>query len=97
MTEPTLFNATSTTESLPVPEQRIAFTGEGRHWHGTVTRTFTGHDGKPRVHVDVDAGNYSINSVVYRLGSHFRLTHKGEICPDCAKPDRGQPQRGRFF
>ncbi|MGW7688782.1 hypothetical protein ACWGMA_07800 [Streptomyces asiaticus] len=96
MTEPTLFDAVPTTDPIPPPDQRVAFTGEGRHWHGTVTRTLTGHDGKPRVRIDVDPGNHGISSVVYRLGSHFRLTREGETCPDCGKPDRGQAQYGCF-
>lgn len=97
MTEPTLFDVASISESLPESGQRVAFTGEGRHWHGTVTNVLTGHDGEPRVRVDVDPGNYSINSVVYRPGAHFRTTLKGETCPDCGKPDRGQAQWGHFI
>lgn len=82
---------------LPTPGQRIAFTGGGRHWHGTVTRTLTGPDDQPRVRVDVDPNSYSVNTAVYRLGSHFRLTAKGETCPDCGELDRGQAECGRFF
>jgi len=97
MTEPTLFDAASTTHSLPAPGQRVAFTGEGRHWHGTVTRSATGDDGKQRVWVNVDPGHYGINSVVYRPGPHFRPTSNGETCPDCGKPDRGESQWGHFI
>lgn len=86
-----------TAAPLPTPGQRVAFTGGGRHWHGTVTGTLTGPDSQPRVRVDVDPNSYSINTAVYRLGSHFRLTAKGETCSGCGKPDRGQSEHGRFF
>lgn len=92
--EPTLFDTEPAVEA-PAPGQRLAFTGDGRHWHGTVTNTLTGHDGKPRVRVDVDPGYDGINSVVYRLGGHFRLTREGEPCPDCGKPDCGLPMYSR--
>lgn len=95
MTDPTLFDATAAAETLPARNQRIAFTGGGRHWHGTVVRHSTKPDGSPRLHVDVDPGNGGLNSVVYRLGAHFRLTHKGETCPDCGKPDPGLPMYSR--
>lgn len=98
MTEPTLFDTDpepTTAEPVPEPGQRLAFTGDGRHWHGTVTRTSTRPDGTPRVHVDVDANNYAISAAAYRLGPHFRPTEKGETCPDCGKPDRGEPLRSR--
>lgn len=81
--------------SIPAASQRISFTGEGRHWHGTVTHHSTGPDGSPRLHVSVDPGNGGINSVIYRLGDHFRLTREGETCPDCGKPDRGLPMYSR--
>jgi hypothetical protein len=83
-------------ESLPMRNQRVAFTGEGRHWHGTVVSMLTGFDGRPRVRVDVDPGYYSISSVVYRLGEHFRLTAEGDPCPDCDKPDCGLPMYSRL-
>jgi hypothetical protein len=97
MTEPTLFEPEhAAAEVLAKPGQRLAFTGGGRHWHGTLTRTSTRPDGSPRLHVDVDAGNgYGINSVAYRTGPHFRLTEQGEQCPDCGKPDSGAPLRSR--
>ena len=94
--ETTPMNEQPTTTPLPAPGQRIAFTGGGRHWHGTVTGTLTGPDNQPRVRVDVDPNSYSINAAVYRLGSHFRLTAKGETCPDCGELDRGQAKYGRF-
>lgn len=97
MTEPTLFDDEPTTEPIPDPGQRLAFTGDGKHWHGTVTRTSTRPDGSPRIHVDVDPGSHGINSVAYRIGPHFRLTAKGEACPDCDKPDPGEPMYGRYF
>lgn len=75
--------------------QRIAFTHEGQHWHGTVTRHSIRPDGTPRLHVNVDPGNGGINSVAYRLGDHFRPTHEGETCPDCGLPDRGLPMYSR--
>jgi hypothetical protein len=90
MTEPA-----TTPVSIPDAKQRIAFTGDGRHWHGTVTRHTTRPDGSPRLHVDVDPGSSGISSVAYRLGDHFRLTRQGEICPDCGEPDRGLPMYSR--
>jgi hypothetical protein len=81
--------------SIPAANQRIAFTHEDQHWHGTVTRHSTRPDGSPRLHVYVDPGNGGINSVAYRLGDHFRLTHEGETCPDCGKPDSGLPMYSR--
>ena len=41
MTEPTLFDTEPepTIESVPERGQRLAFTGDGRHWHGTVAHT----------------------------------------------------------
>lgn len=97
MTEPALFDPTPTTEPVPEPGQRLAFTGDGKHWHGTVTRTSTRPDGSPRIHVNVDANSGGLNSVAYKNGPHFRPTHKGEDCPDCGKPDPGQPMYGRYI
>ena len=97
MPEPTLFEPEpAAAEPIPEPGQRLAFTGGGRHWHGTLTRTTTRPDGTPRLHVDVDASNrYGINSVAYRSGPHFRPTKRGETCPDCGKTDPGRPFYGR--
>jgi hypothetical protein len=95
---PTLFDTDDATTEQPVPEpgQRLAFTGDGKHWHGTVTRITTRPDGTPRIHVDVDPGNDGINAVAYRNGDHFRPTTKGERCPTCGKPDRGSVTIGRY-
>jgi len=95
MAEPTLFDPETPTGPPPAPRSRIAFTGDGRHWHGTVSRHSTRPDGSPRLHIDVDPGNDGINSVVYRLGGHFRPTRQGETCPDCGKPDPGLPMYSR--
>jgi len=97
MFEPTLFDPEPVTEPVPEPGQRLAFTGGGEHWHGTVTRTSTRPDGAPRIHVSVDPGNGSLNSVAYRTGPHFRPTRKGDPCPDCGTPDRGAPMYGRYI
>lgn len=96
MTEPTLFDGEPTAGPLPTRGQRIAFTGDGEHWHGTVTRTPTGSGGAPRVCADVDYGSgVTYQSVDYRGGPHFRCTAKGEHCPDCGQPDPGAPLYGR--
>lgn len=95
MSEPTLFDDEPTVEVLPEAGQRLAFTGDGRHWHGTVTRTLTGHDGKSRVRIDVDPGSHGVCAAVLRLGSHLRPTVKGEDCPECGKPDDGPPLYSR--
>jgi hypothetical protein len=91
--QPDLFDTDpepTATEPVPVPGQRVAFTGGGHHWHGTVTRTPTGSNGAPRVCADVDYDSgVTYHSVDYRTGPHFRPTVKGEHCPDCGKPDRG--------
>jgi hypothetical protein len=97
MTEPTLFGP-EPTEPLPVPGQRIAFTGGGQHWHGTVTRTSGGTASTSRICADVDYDSgVTYHSVDYRGGPHFRLTSQGEQCPDCGKPDQGPPMYGRYF
>jgi len=96
MTEPMLFDAAPTDEPLPTPGSRIAFTGGGEHWHGTVTRTPTGSNGTPRVCADVDYDSgVTYQSVDYRGGPHFRVTVKGEPCPDCGRPDPGEPLYSR--
>lgn len=100
MAEPTLFDAEPTPGPTFVPTrgQRVAFTGGGEHWHGTVTRTPTGIGGVPRVCAEVDYGSgVTYHSVDYRLGPWFRPTVEGEHCPDCGKPDPGASAIGRFF
>lgn len=96
MSEPTLFDPEPAVGPPPPPGQRIAFTGGGEHWHGTVTRTPTGSNGAPRVCAEVDyASGVTYQSVDYRGGPHFRPTRKGETCPDCGKPDPGPPMYSR--
>lgn len=98
MPEPTLFDTTAP-DAGPVPARgdRVAFTGGGQHWHGTVTRTPETRSGPPRVCAEVDSGSgVTYHSVDYRGGPHFRITREGESCPDCGKPDPGTPRYSRL-
>ena len=71
---------------------RVAVTGGGDHWHGTVTRHLTGADGSPRIGIsDISGAGRPLAAAVYRPGPHLRLTAKGEVCPGCGRPDPGVP------
>lgn len=96
MTDQLAFDTAAPATPLPPVRSRVAFTGGGDHWHGTVTRHLAGHDGKPRLDIgDISGSSRPLSGAVYRAGPHFRLTAKGEQCPDCGRTDPGVPLYSR--
>lgn len=85
---------TATTTPLPAPGRRVAVTTETGHWHGTVTDHCT-FRGAPRARIDADPGQ-GVLCAILRPGPHLRPTAKGEHCPDCDRPDPGEPAYSRI-